>query len=458
MICVIDDSDKSYLKSQNLKIIGEGKLKGNIEISGAKNSALVLLAASLLTNDKIILENVPHLTDIEKMGNILKNLGVKLVNKNNKLEIDSRNISIKELPYELVNGLRASFFCIGALLTKFGEAKIPLPGGCDIGERPIDEHINGLKALGAEIIIEENVVKGNVKGNKGKLNGTKIKLQCPSVGATETLVMAASLAKGRTVIENAAREPEIQDLCQMLNKMGAKIFDAGKERIIIDGVDELHGCTHKVIPDRIEAGTFLIAAAATFSSITISPVIPAHLEAVINKLRESGSSIIIKGNSITISGQEIKAVDINTAPFPGFPTDLQAPFTALMTIANGKSTITENIFEKRMNHIDLLNKMGANIKLNQKTAHIEGVKKLNGMELIGSDLRSSAALIIAAISAKNTSIIYGLEHLDRGYENFELKLAKLGIKIKREFSNKFFVEKDCKVSHTSIEIPDMEAA
>ena len=412
MICV--SKNKSYLKSQNLKIFGQGKLNGIVEISGAKNSALVLLAASLLTNERIVLQNVPRLTDIEKMANILRNLGVKIVEKKNKLEIDSQDISIKELPYELVNGLRASFFCIGPLLSKFGEAKVPLPGGCNIGSRPIDEHINGLKALGAEILIEEEIVKANIKGDKSRLIGTHIKLKCPSVGATETLIMAASLAEGRTTIENAAREPEIQDMCQMLNKMGAKIYDSGKEKIIIDGVNELCGCSHKVIPDRIEAGTFLIAAAATSSSITISPVIPNHLEAVTNKLQESGSKITIKGNSITIKGKKIKGIDIETAPFPGFPTDLQAPFTTLMAIANGESKITETIFENRMNHVHLLNKMGANIKLNKNIAYIKGVKKFKGMDLIGSDLRSSAALIIAGIIAEGTSTISGLEHLDRG--------------------------------------------
>ena len=427
-----ESNNKSYLKSQNLKIVGQGSLRGSIKISGAKNSALVLLAASLLTNEQIILENVPRLTDIEKMGDILKSLGVNLLNQDNKLIIDSRNIFIKELPFGLVNGLRASFFCIGALLSKFGEAKIPLPGGCDIGKRPIDEHINGLKLLGAEIIIEKGIVKAKINENQKKLYGTNIKLKCPSVGATETLIMAASLAEGRTVIENAAREPEIQDLAHMLNKMGAKIYNSGKEKIIIDGVDKLHGCTHKVIPDRIEAGTFLIAAAATSSSITISPVIPIHLKAVINKLRESGSEICIKGDSITIKGKKINPVDINTAPFPGFPTDLQAPFTALMSIANGKSKIKETIFENRMNHIPLLNKMGASITLDKNTAYINGVKNLNGMTLVGSDLRSSAALIIAAIAAKNTSNIFGLEHLDRGYENFESKLSELGILVTRE--------------------------
>ena len=333
-----------------------------------------------------------------------------------------------------------------------------MPGGCDIGSRPIDEHINGLKALGAEIIIEKGIVKAKIKGNKNKLYGTHIKLKCPSVGATETLIMAASLAEGRTTIDNAAREPEIQDLCHMLNKMGAKIYDSGKEKIIIDGVNRLDGCNHKVIPDRIEAGTFLIAAAATGSSISISPVVHNHLEAVTNKLQESGSKITFKGNSITIKGKEIKGVNIETAPFPGFPTDLQAPFTALMTIANGESKITETIFENRMNHIHLLNKMGADIKLEKNIAYIKGVKKIKGMDLVGSDLRSSAALIIAGIIAKGSSKIYGLEHLDRGYENFESKLKKLGIKIKRDCCKRRFTEKEYKVDSESESVPKFKAA
>ena len=457
MVCV--SNNKSYLKSQHLKIIGQKTLRGKVKISGAKNSALVLLAASLLTDEKIILDNVPLLTDIEKMGNILKNLGVKLHNKDHQLIIDSKNISIQELPYELVNGLRASFFCIGALLTRFGEASIPLPGGCNIGERPINEHINGLRALGAEIIIDRDVVKAKLVEKKSKLFGANIRLNCPSVGATETLIMAASLAEGRTVIENAAREPEIQDLCQMLNKMGAKIYDSGKEKIIIDGVQKLHGCTHKVIPDRIEAGTFLIAAAATSSSITVSPVIPNHLEAVLNKLEESGSKIIIKGNSISIKGNKIKAVDIKTAPFPGFPTDLQAPFMALMTIAKGRSKITETIFENRMNHVDLLNQMGSSITLKDNIAHINGVKKLRGMTLVGLDLRSSAALIIAALTSKSVSYVYGLEHLDRGYENFEQKLSKLGIEIKRQMNKRTISEYSYNNSNSNNkEISEIKAA
>ena len=457
MLC--EGNNKSYLKSQNLKIFGRSTLKGEVRISGAKNSALVLLAASLLTDEKIILDNVPLLTDIEKMVKILENLGVKLQTNNHQLIIDSTNIYIKELPYELVNGLRASFFCIGALLTRFGEAEIPLPGGCNIGKRPINEHINGLKALGAEIFIEKEIVKAKLIANKSRLCGANIKLNCPSVGATETLIMAASLAEGRTVIENAAREPEIQDLCQMLNKMGAKIYDSGKEKIIIDGVQKLHGCYHKVIPDRIEAGTFLIAAAATSSSITVSPVIPNHLEAVLNKLEESGSKIIKKGNSISIKGKNIKAVDIKTSPFPGFPTDLQAPFMSLMTIAKGKSKITETIFENRMNHVELLNKMGSSITVKDNVALINGVKKLRGMKLVGSDLRSSAALIIAALISTEISHIYGLEHLDRGYENFELKLSQLGVHIIRETTEN--INSESNIESSSLhkkEITEIKAA
>jgi len=434
MVC--ESKNKSYLKSQNLKIIGQNTLRGEVKISGAKNSALVLLAASLLTDEKIILDNIPQLTDVKKMGNILENLGVKLHNKNAQLIIDSKEIILQELPYELVNGLRASFFCIGALLTRFGEASIPFPGGCNIGERPINEHINGLRALGAEITFEKGLVKAKLLEKKNKLFGANIRLNCPSVGATETLIMAASLAEGRTVIENAAREPEIQDLCNMLNKMGAKIYNSGTNKIIIDGVQKLHGCSHKVIPDRIEAGTFLIAAAATSSSITVSPVIPNHMEAVLNKLEESGSKIIINGNSISINSKSIKAVEIKTAPFPGFPTDLQAPFMALMTIATGRSKISEKIFENRMNHVELLNQMGASITVRNNTAHIKGVKKLRGTNLFGSDLRSSAALIVAALTSDNTSHFYGLEHLDRGYEHFEAKLSKLGAKIIRQLPNK----------------------
>ena len=430
MVC--DRENKSDLKFQNFKINGNRSLKGQIKISGAKNSSLVLLAASLLSDETITLRNVPNLTDIDKMKNILKSLGVLLKSEGEDLVISPQNLHLCELPYELVNGLRASFFCIGPLLTKVGEATLALPGGCKIGERPIEEHIKGLKALGAKIIIEDGLVKARINNNEKRLKGTNIKLNCPSVGATETLIMASTLAEGRTIIENAAREPEVQDLCFMLNKMGVNIYGAGQSKIIIEGVTKLKGCSHKVIPDRIEAGTFLIAAASTFSSITVSPVIPNHLDSVIEKLRESGSKITINGNSISIKTNSIKAVNIQTAPFPGFPTDLQAPFTALMSIANGQSKISETIFENRMSHIKSLNQMGASIVVEDNTAFINGVQFLNGESLKGQDLRSSAAITIAALAAKGISRIEGLEHLDRGYENFENKLSNIGAEISRE--------------------------
>ena len=438
MICV--SKNESNLNSQNLKIKGKTILKGKVKISGAKNSALVLLAASLLTNEKVILNNVPKLSDIEKMKNILKHLGVELNSNNaNNLIINSKSLHIGDnLPFELVNGLRASFFCIGPLLSMLGEVNLALPGGCKIGKRPIDQHITGLRELGANIEVENGFVNAKIQGEKKKLVGSKIFLSCPSVGATETLIMAATLAEGRTVIENAAREPEIQDLCLMLNKMGAQIQGYGDSKITIDGVEKLSGCKHKVIPDRIEAGTFLIASAATLSNITIGPVIPNHLESVLETLKATGSKIIIKGNEITIKTKEIKAVNIKTAPFPGFPTDLQAPFTALMAIAKGNSEISETIYENRMGHVDLLNRMGASIQLVNNIAKIQGVDDLKGQNLQGTDLRSTAALIIAALSAKDTSYIGGLEHLDRGYDCFESKLNILGANITRNFNEQIF--------------------
>ena len=438
MICV--SKNESNLNSQNLKIKGKTILKGKVKISGAKNSALVLLAASLLTNEKVILNNVPKLSDIEKMKNILKHLGVELNSNNaNNLIINSKTLHIGDnLPFELVNGLRASFFCIGPLLSRLGEVTLALPGGCKIGKRPIDQHITGLRELGANIEVENGFVNAKIQGEKKKLVGSKIFLSCPSVGATETLIMAATLAEGRTVIENAAREPEIQDLCLMLNKMGAQIQGYGDSKITIDGVEKLSGCKHKVIPDRIEAGTFLIASAATLSNITIGPVIPNHLESVLETLKATGSKIIIKGNEITIKTKEIKAVNIKTAPFPGFPTDLQAPFTALMAIAKGNSEISETIYENRMGHVDLLNRMGASIQLVNNIAKIQGVDDLKGQNLQGTDLRSTAALIIAALSAKDTSYIGGLEHLDRGYDCFESKLNILGANITRNFNEQIF--------------------
>ena len=435
MIC--ENDNKLDPKFESLKIKGRCSLQGQIKISGAKNSALVLLAASLLTKDKIYLTNVPDLSDIRKMKHILKSIGVKINNDSEKMIINAENLYLGNINHDLVNELRASFFCIGPLLSRSGEASLALPGGCNIGKRPIEEHIKGLQELGATIEQKDGFVHAKIRNNRRRLKGTHIRLGCPSVGATETLIMAAVLAEGKTIISNSAREPEIQDLCEMLNNMGAKIRGAGTSRISIEGVNYLNGCSHEVIPDRIEAGTFLIAAAATLSAITISPVIPSHLKSLLQKLQESGSKIIVKNNSISIKTEKIKAVNIETAPFPGFPTDLQAPFTVLMLKATGKSIIKETIFENRMSHIELLNKMGASIKLENNIATVSGVQKLSGRNLKGSDLRSTAAIVIAALAAENTSLVEGLEHLDRGYENLEFKLKLLGANIQRDLTENF---------------------
>ena len=435
MIC--ENDNKLDPKFESLKINGRCSLQGQIKISGAKNSALVLLAASLLTKDKVYLTNVPDLSDIRKMKHILKSIGVKINNDSEKMIINAENLYLGNINHDLVKELRASFFCIGPLLSRSGEASLALPGGCNIGKRPIEEHIKGLQELGATIEQKDGFVHAKIRNNRRRLKGTHIRLGCPSVGATETLIMAAVLAEGKTIISNSAREPEIQDLCEMLNNMGAIIRGAGTSRISIEGVNYLNGCSHEVIPDRIEAGTFLIAAAATLSAITISPVIPSHLKSLLQKLQESGSKIIIKNNSISIKTEKIKAVNIETAPFPGFPTDLQAPFTVLMLKATGKSIIKETIFENRMSHIELLNKMGASIKLENNIATVSGVQKLSGRNLKGSDLRSTAAIVIAALAAENTSLVEGLEHLDRGYENLEFKLKLLGANIQRDLTENF---------------------
>ena len=418
----------------HLEVKGGRPLSGVLKVSGAKNSSLVLMAAALLTKEKLFLKNVPQLTDIHVMSEILINLGAKLIKSNNSIEINSEFIHNAELPHKLVHSLRASFFCVGPLLTRLGEVKIPLPGGCKIGARPVDEHLNGLSALGAEVEIKNGVVKAQVLSKNKRLHGANITLKYPSVGATETILMASCLALGKTTISNPAREPEIQDLAKMLNSMGAKVFGAGTKRITILGVESLSGTSHCVIPDRIEAGTFLIAAAITRSPLIIGPVIPNHLSAVISKLKECGCSISQHGNHhLKIIPREISGVDITTSPFPGFPTDLQAPFMSLMATAKGSSKIKERVFEKRMQHVLELNKMGACIYLENNTAYIKGVKELVGSNVEGGDLRSSAAIILACLSAKGNSIFTGLEHLDRGYEKLEEKLTNAGSIISRKF-------------------------
>jgi len=408
-------------------------LNGTLKVSGAKNSALVLMTTSLLTREVVELCNVPELTDIAGMVDILRCLGVGVERSKDRIRLQADGISNAEPPYELVNSLRASFFSIGPLLGRLGQAKVPLPGGCRIGARPVVEHIRGLKALGAQVTVEHGTVNAAVPGNSSRLKGASIIFDCPSVGATETVLMAAVLAEGTTTIENAAQEPEVQDLAQLLNAMGAEITGAGGSVITIQGVERLHGVNkYSVIPDRIEAGTFLIAAAITGSPIRVEPVIPEHLNAVLQKLRDCGCRLDIDDAGVSITPGPLQAVDITTPPFPGSPTDLQAPFMALMSVAQGTSVITEKIYENRLQHVAELQRMGASIRVEGSTAVVEGVPQLSGAPVTGSDLRASAAMVLAGLAAKGVTRVSGLPHLDRGYDNIEMKLSSVGALIKRQ--------------------------
>ncbi len=418
-------------KKPHLEIQGGFQLSGDLKVSGAKNSALVLITAALLTEEQVCLSNVPELTDIKAITDVLGTMGVKSSYQGDVLQLQADQICHSDPPYELVNGLRASFFCIGPLLGRLGKAKIPLPGGCRIGARPVVEHIRGLKALGALVNVEHGVVTASLRGTSGRLKAAPIVFDCPSVGATETVLMAAVLAEGTSTIENAAQEPEVQDLANMLNAMGARVRGAGGPIITIEGVETLHGCNYSVIPDRIEAGTFLIAAAITRSKIRVSPVIPDHLNAVLQKLRDAGCSIEINKQAITITPGEIHGVDITTQPFPGFPTDLQAPFMALLVTAKGTSVVTEKIYENRMQHVAEMQRMGASIRLQGNTAVIEGVPQLSAAPVRGGDLRAAAAMVLASLAAKGTSLVEGLDHLDRGYAFLETKLNGAGSHIIR---------------------------
>jgi len=417
--------------SPQLEIAGGRRLSGELRVSGAKNSALVLMTASLLTADALRLRNVPPLTDILGMGDILGSLGVGVQRSADSLVLDGSGLNQSSPPYELVNSLRASFFCIGPLLARLGIAQVPLPGGCQIGTRPVVEHVKGLKALGAQVTIDHGVVSAVVPGRRRRLTGCRIHLDCPSVGATETLMMAAALAEGETVIDNAALEPEVIDLAGLLSAMGARIRGAGTTTITIEGVERLHGADYAVIPDRIEAGTFLLAAAITRSRLRVGPVIPEHLGAVLTKLEDVGCKLTMDGSTVEISAEEIRAVDLRTQPFPGFPTDLQAPFMSLLATAQGTSIITENIFENRLQHVAELQRMGAAIRLQGNTAFIEGVPRLSGAPVQGSDLRASAAMVLAGLAAEGITSVQGLEYLDRGYADLEGKLNGVGASIRR---------------------------
>ena len=431
LIAVQSPSKTRSVQNPQLEIRGGRRLSGELHVSGAKNSALVLMAACLLTRDTIRLRNVPPLTDINAMGEMLTSLGGQVHRDGDALELKGDSINSSTAPYELVNSLRASFFCIGPLLARTGMAKVPLPGGCQIGTRPVVEHVKGLKALGAQVTIEHGVVTAVVPGSGHRLTGGRIHMDCPSVGATETLMMAAALADGETLIDNAALEPEVVDLAGLLIAMGAKVRGAGTSTITIVGVDRLHGADYAVIPDRIEAGTFLLAAAITRSHLRVTPVIPDHLGAVLTKLEEAGCTLEHDGVGLTIKADQINAVDLRTQPFPGFPTDLQAPFMSLLATARGTSVITENIFENRLQHVAELQRMGADIRMHANTAFVEGVARLSGAPVQGSDLRASAAMVLAGLAADGITSVRGLEYLDRGYANLEGKLNAAGASIER---------------------------
>jgi len=416
-----------------LQIWGGHPLQGHVKISGAKNAALVIMAGALLCPGDCRIRNVPLLADVERMGQVLSALGVRVTRQGDILDINASEIKTSKAPYELVTQLRASFFAIGAILARLGVAQMPLPGGCAIGARPVDLHVRGLQAMGAEVQIEHGICNAYVPGSSRRLKGAKIYLDIASVGATENLMMAATLADGETIIENAAREPEVVDLANFCNAMGAKITGAGTSRIIIEGVPKLHSVDYSIIPDRIEAGTFLVAAAITRSELTLSPVAPEHLIPVIAKLRDIGVTIIEEApeHLRILPAETLKATDIETQYHPGFPTDMQAPFMALLTLAEGDSVINESVFENRLRHASELNRLGADIRVKGNAAFVRGVPKLSGAPVLGTDLRASAALVLAGLAAEGQTTIQGLQHLDRGYDRLDAKLQQLGAKILR---------------------------
>lgn len=409
-------------------INGGRKLTGTVKVSGAKNSVLPIIAASLLCPEECNLEDIPMLEDVHCICDVLESLGVETTASGNMLNIKPQNLKSCEPPYELVRKMRASFLVMGPLLSRMGRVKISLPGGCNIGTRPIDLHLKGLSALGASI----NLGHGYVEASVDKLKGAKIYLDFPSVGATENIIMSSVLANGETIIENSAEEPEIVDLANFLNSMGANIIGAGTDTIKIVGVRELKGTTHSVIPDRIEAGTYMIAGAITGGDITIDNVIIEHVKSIIAKLTEAGIKIYEEQNKIrVVSNGATKAVDVKTLPYPGFPTDLQAPMMALMCTANGTSIITETVFENRFMHVCELKRMGANIKIDARSAVIEGGQKLTGARVKATDLRAGAALILAGLCAEGKTEISDVYHVDRGYVDIEKKLKDLGADIRR---------------------------
>jgi UDP-N-acetylglucosamine 1-carboxyvinyltransferase len=413
-----------------LIVTGGTPLRGEISISGAKNAALPVLVSSLLTNETVSIGNVPHLQDITTTMELLGRMGVRLV-VGDKMVIEadsSQNTSVRA-PYELVKTMRASILVLGPLLARFGEAEVSLPGGCAIGSRPVNLHIKGLQAMGAEINLDGGYIRAKAK----RLKGARIFMDLVSVTGTENIMMAATLADGTTIIENAAREPEVVDLAKCLIAMGAKISGAGTDEITVEGVERLHGAEHEVIPDRIETGTYLVAAAMTGGSVRLRNARPDLLQAVLEKLREAGAVIETGPNwiSLDMQGKRPKGVTVRTAPYPAFPTDMQAQFIALNAIAEGSGTVTETIFENRFMHVYELQRMGANIEMEGNTAIVRGVTSLKGAPVMATDLRASASLALAGLVAEGETVVDRIYHIDRGYECIEEKLAQLGARIRR---------------------------
>lgn len=413
---------------EKLKVTGGCRLSGEVKASGAKNAALPILAASLLTADDLILSNVPHLSDIRTMGKLLGGLGMKVEREGETVTLNAKNLTTLTAPYELVKTMRASIVTLGPMLARFGEARVSLPGGCAIGARPVDQHIKGLQALGAEVVIDHGYVVAKAK----RLKGAHIVTDMVTVTGTENLLMAATLADGVTVIENAAREPEVVDLANCLTAMGAKIRGAGTPVIEVEGVSQLHGAHHFVLPDRIETGSFLVAALMTRGDVTVTHAAPHTLDIVSDKLREAGATVQTGEDWIRVFiDKRPKAVSVRTVPHPGFPTDMQAQFMAMDTIAEGTGRITETIFENRFMHVPELQRLGANITVDGHTAVVTGVQELSGANVMATDLRASASLVIAGLVAKGETIVDRIYHLDRGYDHMEVKLAGLGAQIER---------------------------
>jgi len=413
-----------------LIVYGGAPLNGEIRISGAKNAALPVLVASLLADSPLVIGNVPHLQDITTTMELLGRMGVNLtVGDKMTIEADTASINSLRAPYELVKTMRASILVLGPMLARFGEAEVSLPGGCAIGSRPVNLHIKGLQAMGADIKIEEGYIKAKAK----RLKGARIFMDLVSVTGTENLMMAAALADGVTVIENAAREPEVTDLAHCLNSMGAKVSGAGSDEVTIEGVERLGGGRHMIVPDRIETGTYLVAAAMTGGKVKLRNTNPHLLEAVLEKLREAGAMIDIGEDwiSLDMQGKRPKAVSVRTAPHPAFPTDMQAQFIAMNTIAEGSASVTETIFESRFQHVQELVRLGADIDVRGNTALTRGVPRLKGAPVMATDLRASASLVLAGLVAEGETLIDRIYHIDRGYECIEEKLQQLGARIRR---------------------------